>query len=37
MIEKLVAWIFCPGCLCLRVGPGHLSRKLAGIDCSHVW
>jgi hypothetical protein len=28
--------LICPGCLCLRFGPGHLSRKIAGIDCRHV-
>ncbi|WP_286932192.1 hypothetical protein [Microbacterium sp.] len=25
-----------PGCLGLRFGPAHLSRKLAGIDCQHT-
>lgn len=28
--------LICPGCLGLRFGPAHLSRKLVGIDCQHT-
>lgn len=29
--------ILCPGCLSLRFGPGHLTRRLLfGIDCRNV-
>lgn len=33
-MAEAVTWVFvCPGCISLRFGPGHLTRKLAGIDC----
>lgn len=36
--ERLLEGLFCPGCLCLRFGPGHLFRKwVLGIDCDHAW
>jgi hypothetical protein len=41
-IDDMIGWgidrVFCSGCLSLRFGPGHLSKKfLLGIDCDHVW
>jgi hypothetical protein len=35
--EVILGALFCPGCLRFRFGPGHLSRKLSGIDCRHAW
>ena len=34
--ECVMEALVCPGCLGLRFGPAHLSRKLAGIDCQHT-
>jgi hypothetical protein len=37
-MNDLLERIFCPGCLCLRFGPGHLVRRyLFGIHCNEVW
>jgi hypothetical protein len=33
---SLAGLLMCPGCLCLRFGPGHLTCKLFGIDCRHM-
>jgi hypothetical protein len=36
-VERLLEALFCPGCLCLRFGPGHLARRYVfGIDCRHA-
>lgn len=36
VLGALANAVMCPGCLCLRFGLGHLTRKLTGIDCEHM-
>lgn len=33
IVERTLGALICPGCLGLRFGPVHLSRRLVGIDC----
>jgi hypothetical protein len=31
LVERYLHVLWCPNCLCLRFGPGHITRRILGV------